>query len=116
MPKPSVKPPPTPQQDANEDEEEARTGRFSTGEYATWFGNSIVLASIGTIALIVVAPTANAGLKVISDIFIATALGVLLWSSYKYFLVGRTHHWSSYIFILFLISTFAAMVWLAILV
>lgn len=101
-----------------EEDEETRTGRFTTSDYGTWFGNAIVLASVGTIALVVTAPAgSDKGLAVISDLLIACALFVLLWASYKYFLAGRKRrHWTAYAFIIALLTTLAALIWLAIVV
>lgn len=116
MPDPTVKPPGNVEEEARDEEAETKTGKISNGEYATWFGNALVLASVGTIALIVTSP-ASRGLTIISDILISTALGVLVWSSYKYFVAGgKKHHWTSYIFLLFFATTLAALIWLAIVV
>jgi hypothetical protein len=120
----SVKPPPDPEEpemaaNGGEDAEEVReqrSGRLNTGEFATWFGNALVLTSIGTIALLVSDPGSNPALAIISDILIATSLALMAWAAYKYFCMGRSHHWSTYIFILFLLATIAAFIWLAIVV
>jgi hypothetical protein len=111
-----VKAPPGPEELEAEEAVELRSGKFTTGEYGTWFGNALVLASIGTIALLVARP-ATRSITIISDILLSTSLAVLIWSSYKYFVAGSTkRHWTSYLFLLFLASTLAALVWLVIVV
>jgi hypothetical protein len=112
--KATVKPPPDDQESTDEEENERLTGHISQSEYATWFGNAIVLGSIGTLALIVNQPTMNKQLNFISDIFVATAVAVLMWATLKYFFIGRNRlHWTSYIFLVFVLSTLAALLWLA---
>jgi hypothetical protein len=112
----TVKGPPDLDEIDKEEAAELKTGKFTSGEYATWFGNALVLASIGTIALLVASPPSR-GITIISDILISTSLGVLVWSSYKYFCAGQPkRHWTSYLFLLFFATTLAALVWLAIVV
>jgi hypothetical protein len=111
---PPVKPPPG----ADDDEINEKSGRFNHGEYATWFGNALVLGSLGTLALIVnnQQKGRQRSIGIISDLLLATGVGVLIWSSAKYFLVGRKHHWSAYLFLFFLLATIAAFLWLSIVV
>ena len=52
-----VRPPGSDEENAEEDKREAVTGEFSHAEFATWFGNAIVLASIGTLGLLIAPKT-----------------------------------------------------------
>jgi hypothetical protein len=100
-----------------DDDDDDRTGRFSHGDTAAWVGNALVLGSLGTLALIIntTDDKRTRQIKIISDILLSTALCVLVWASCKYF-IGRRHHWSTMISIVFLIAIVAAFIWLAIVV
>lgn len=118
MPPIGIRPPPAVFGEGDGDDVD--NGRLSSGEMATWFGNALVLGSLGTLALIVNSQNERGhgkSIKIISDLLLTVALGVLLWATSKYFLVAHTkHHWSTYILLVFVAATLAAFIWLAVVV
>lgn len=96
-------------------EEEIRTGRLSQADFASWFGNSLFLVSLGTLALIV--SVASPQLRILSDGFIACALAILAWASMKYFFINpKKHHWSDWILFVIILAVIAFFVWLVVII
>jgi hypothetical protein len=110
-----VKPPQRSAESESEERIEMATGRLGHAEFATWMGNALVLASIGTIALLVIPRTKQ--INAISDLFVAIALALAVWASYKFFFIKpeKRHHWTEWILFVIILATLASFIWLAIL-
>lgn len=100
-----------------DDEAERDSGRLSQSEFAAWFGNSIILASLGTIALFIDRDRCSKQIEAVSIVFISLAIAITLWASYKFFGLARSqHHWTEAVLAFIVIVALAAFVWFAILV
>jgi hypothetical protein len=109
-----VKPPAAFEMGAAAEASEVKTGALTHGEVASWMGNAIVLASIGTIALFV-APR-SAGVDAVSSMLIIIGIALAIWASYKFFFLNSGHHYTEWILLVIVIACIAAFVWLVVLV
>lgn len=113
---PIVKPPQPAHGDAEEEEAEVFTGSLSQSEFAAWFGNAIILASLGTIALFVDRRDFSRQIECVSILFISLALAITTWASYKFFLIRKHHHWTDLVLLAIVLAAIAAFIWFAFLV
>jgi hypothetical protein len=98
----------------DDEERHLRTGRLSQSEFASWFGNALVLASLGTLSLFVGLHERTVAMDALSVLFIALAFFVTVWAGYKYFVIGRkTHHWTEWILFVYIVAATVAFVWFA---
>jgi hypothetical protein len=108
-PVPTVKPPPYMESDGEEERTE-HTGEIDHGEMGTWVGNALVLLSVGTIAL-VVAPKSKQ-LVAFANLLVVLSIGLLLWASYKFFILKlNRHHWSEWVLAVLICGFLAAAIW-----